>query len=154
MSVTTQDNGKPFPAEPLITIMLRNKLKQISQLAKIILFFILFSVNIYLSCIYLRSIPESEYISGMFLGIFILQLFVSFLFIITDLWLHNNAIRMIAVIILATTSLFSFGYIYCTNSKPIASDIFILMQGCAFIYLLLAIVISHLIKKSVINKES
>lgn len=78
--------------------MLRNKLKQIGQLAKIILFFTLFSVNIYLSCIYLRTIPESEYISGMFLGVFILQLFVSFLFIITDLWLHSNAIRMIAVI--------------------------------------------------------
>lgn len=55
--------------------MLRNKLKQIGQLAKIILFFTLFSVNIYLSCIYLRSIPELEYISGMFLGVFILQLF-------------------------------------------------------------------------------
>ena len=142
-----------FPAIPLITFMLRNKLKQIGQLAKIILFFILFSVNIYLSCIYLRSIPESEYISGMFLGIFILQLFVSFLFIITDLWLHNNAIRMIAIITLATTSLFSFGYIYCTNSKPIASDIFILMQGCAFIYLLLAIVISHLIKKALLTRK-
>ena len=60
--------------------MLRNKLKQIGQLAKIILFFTLFSVNIYLSCIYLRAIPESEYISGMFLGVFILQLFVSFLY--------------------------------------------------------------------------
>lgn len=127
--------------------MLRNKLKQIGQLVTIILFFTAFSVNIYLSCFYLKSIPKSEYISGMFLGVFILQLFVSFVFIITDLWLHCNAIRIMAVIMLVATCLFSFGYIYYTNSKPIAPDIFILMQGCVFIYLFLSMVISHLVKK-------
>lgn len=67
--------------------------------------------------------------------------------------LHCNAIRIMAVIMLAATCLFSFGHIYYTNSKPITPDIFILIQGCMFIYLFLAMLISHLIK-NIINKGS
>ena len=104
--------------------MSRHRLKQINRLAKVISFFTLLGVNIYLSCSYLKSIPESEYVSGMFLGVFILQLFVSILFVLTDLWLHSNVIRIIAVIMLAATCLFCLGYICYTNSNPIAFDIF------------------------------
>lgn len=141
---------------------MRNKLKQIGQLAKIALFFTLFSVNLYLACLYLKPIPETEYVSGMFLGVFILQLLFSFLFIISDLWLHNNTIRMIAVIILVVAGLTNFGYylysighiehiLYDKNGKRIPFEsfmgIFWLTQSCVFIYLLLAIGISHLIRR-------
>ena len=139
--------------KPLITIMSRHRLKQINRLAKVISFFTLLGVNIYLSCSYLKSIPESEYVSGMFLGVFILQLFVSILFVLTDLWLHSNVIRIIAVIMSAATCLFCLGYICYTNSNPIAFDIFLLMQGCVCIYLMIAVVISLLIKKLLTRKD-
>ena len=64
--------------------MSRHRLKQINRLAKVISFFTLLGVNIYLSCSYLKSIPESEYVPGMFLGVFILQLFVSISFMVAQ----------------------------------------------------------------------
>ena len=118
--------------------MSRHRLKQINRLAKVISFFTLLGVNIYLSCSYLKSIPESEYVS---------------LFVLTDLWLHSNVIRIIAVIMLAATCLFCLGYICYTNSNPIAFDIFLLMQGCVCIYLMIAVVISLLIKKLLTRKD-
>ena len=76
----------------------------------------------------------------MFLGVFILQLFVSILFVLTDLWLHSNVIRIIAVIMLAATCL-SVSYTHLDVYKrqvdaepyPVHDGQFIFLQECGHI---------------------
>lgn len=131
---------------------------------KTVLFFVLLSVNLYLDYLYLKEvqvIPETEYMEGKMLGVFLLQLFFSFWFVLSDLWLHNNKIRMIAIVILVIVNVAGLGYYLCcaeyglnvydanNNAVSVASCFYLfwLFQSCLFIYLLLAMGVSCFIRK-------
>ncbi|MCC8170980.1 MAG: hypothetical protein LIP00_04160 [Parabacteroides sp.] len=124
---------------------------QIGRFVKTALFFVLLSVNIHLACIYLTPVSATREVSGMFLGVFLLQLLHSFLFILSDLWLHDNKIRMIAVVLLALAGLAGAGYLYGGNGKLVSYQnsfgMFWLALSGLFVYLLLAIRISYFIKR-------
>jgi hypothetical protein len=140
---------------------MHSKKEQIRQFVRIVIFFTLFGANLYLNCQYLKVIHETEHMSGMMLGVFLLQLPCFLLFIITDLWLHNYKSRLTAIIVLVATTLAGMGYYlyYAESGRLQVHDInedflylFGLFQSCLFIYLLLATGISHFIKRKNISK--
>ena len=139
---------------------MHSKKEQIRQFVRIVIFFTLFGANLYLNCQYLKVIHETEHMSGMMLGVFLLQLPCFLLFIITDLWLHNYKSRLTAIIVLVVTTTGAGYYLYYAESgrlqvHDINEDflyLFGLFQSCLFIYLLLATGISHFIKRKNISK--
>lgn len=138
---------------------MHSKSEQIRKFVRIVIFFTLFGANLYLNCQYLKVIHETEHVSGMMLGVFLMQLPCFLLFIIADLWLHNYKSRLAAIIVLVTTTLAGMGYYLCyaESSRLQVYDtnedflyLFGLFQSLLFIYLLLATGISCFIK--IVNK--
>ena len=134
---------------------MHSKKEQIRQFVRIVIFFTLFGANLYLNCQYLKVIHETEHMSGMMLGVFLLQLPCFLLFIITDLWLHNYKSRLTAIIVLVATTLAGMGYYlyYAESGRLQVHDtdkdflyLFELFQSLLFIHLLLATGISCFIK--------
>lgn len=135
---------------------MHSKSQQIWQFVRIVIFFTLFGANLHLNWQYLKVIHETEYMSGMMLGVFILQLPCFLLFIIADLWLNNSKSRLTAIIVVLATTLAGAGYylyyaesgrlqVYDTNEDFFY--LFGLFQSFLFIYLFLAIGISYFIKR-------
>lgn len=135
---------------------MHSKSQQIWQFVRIVIFFTLFGANLHLNWQYLKVIHETEHMSGMMLGVFILQLPFFLLFIIADLWLNNCKSRLTAIIVVLATTLAGTGYyMYCDEpSRLQVYDtnegflyLFGLFQSILFIYLLLAAGISYFIKR-------
>lgn len=130
---------------------------------KVILFFISLGITLYMSyyfiCVQYGTGPSYDWSMYFIFWFWVLS---AVLFILCDLWLHHRIVRLTALGVLALVYLMSFEYylfceeyghtiFQCTEkiSLPSINDFsfYWSLQGLLVVYLLLAIGVSHLIRR-------